>query len=355
MPVPVQARGAEGQGRSGRRSCYMKGKILVIGGGGYLGAVLVERLLKEGYHVKILDSFIYGKRAVEKYAGNPDVEITAGDIRNIETVNIAMLDIESVIHLAAVVGDPASKVKPELTVETNYLAAQMIASACRLNGINKFIYASTCSVYGMGNDLLDEDAPLNPVSLYARTKISSEESIMSLAKGKFNPVIMRMSTLYGFSARMRFDLVVNTMTMTAFTEGKINVFGGNQWRPLLSLEDAAEAYLKVLQTDTGSKIYNVGSEEQNYMISEVASLIGQGIKEASGKNIPINIEGDSFDARDYRVSFKRIQTELGFKVSHTIPQAAKEIWQKLESKEIKDPKQKVYYNHYFDSSEELIG
>lgn len=330
-------------------------KILVIGGGGYLGAVLVERLLKEGYRVKILDSFIYGKKAVEKYAGNPDVEVIEGDIRNIETVNIAMVDSVSVIHLAAVVGDPASRARPELTVETNYLAAQMIASACRINGINKFIYASTCSVYGVGKDILDENAPLNPVSLYARTKISSEESIMSMADGKFKPVIMRMSTLFGYSARMRFDLVVNTMTMSAFTEGKIIVFGGSQWRPLLSLPDAAEAYLKVLQSNNGSRIYNVGSEEQNYMISEVASLAAEGIKQASGKDIPISIEGDSVDARDYRVSFKRIQSELGFKVSYTIPMAAAEIWKKLESKEIKDPKQKVYYNHYFDSSEELIG
>jgi nucleoside-diphosphate-sugar epimerase len=333
----------------------MKEKILVIGGGGYLGAVLVERLLNEGYRLKILDSFIYGKKAVEKLEGNSHVEIIAGDIRNIETVNLAMLDAEAVIHLAAVVGDPASKLRPELTVETNYLAAQMIASSCKLNGIKKFLYASTCSVYGVGNSVLDEDAPLNPISLYARTKISSEESIMNLADRKFNPVIMRMSTLYGFSARMRFDLVVNTMTMTAFTEGQINVFGGNQWRPLLSLKDAADAYYKALNANTGSIIFNVGSEEQNYTISEVAGLVAKGIKEASGKDIPINIENDSVDARDYRVSFKRIQKDLGFKVSHTIPMAAKEIWQKLESKEIKDPKQKVYYNHYFDSSEELIG
>jgi nucleoside-diphosphate-sugar epimerase len=191
--------------------------------------------------------------------------------------------ILGVIHLAAVVGDPASKARPEQTVETNYLASQMIASASKLNGINKFIYASTCSVYGVGEDILDEDAPLNPVSLYARTKISSEESIIGFANSRFKPVIMRMSTLYGYSQRMRFDLVVNTMTMTAFTEGQITVFGGSQWRPLLSLVDAADAYLKVLNSDTGSRIYNVGSEEQNYKISEVAMLVAKGIKEASGK------------------------------------------------------------------------
>lgn len=333
-------------------------KVLVIGGAGYLGAVLIERLLKDGYSVRVFDSYIYGKKAVEKYAYDERIEAIEGDIRNIETVNSVMNDVNSVVLLAAVVGDPASKARPEQTVETNYLAAQNCAASAKLKGIGKFIYASTCSVYGIGKEILDETAPLNPVSLYAKTKISSEVSIMSLADDNFKPVIMRMSTLYGYSPRMRFDLVVNTMTMTAFTEGKINVFGGSQWRPLLSLPDAADAYVKVLQpgvSRSGGTIYNVGSEEQNYIIADVARLVAEGIKKISGREIPINIEGDSVDARDYRVSFKKIQTELGFRVTYTIPEAAAEIWQKLESKEIKDPKQKVYYNHYFDSSEELIG
>lgn len=334
----------------------MKEKVLVIGGAGYLGAVLIERLLKEEYSVRVFDSYIYGKKAIEKYAYDERVEALEGDIRNIEVVNSAMNGVNSVILLAAVVGDPASKARPEQTVETNYLAAQTCAASAKLKGVSKFLYASTCSVYGVGKDILDETAPLNPVSLYAKTKISSEVSIMSLSDDEFKPVIMRMSTLYGYSPRMRFDLVVNTMTMTAFTEGKINVFGGNQWRPLLSLPDAAEAYVKALQLSAGDgKIFNVGSEEQNYVIADVAKLAAEGIKNVSGKVIPIKIEDDSVDARDYRVSFKKIQTELDFKVKHTIPDAAAEIWQKLESKEIKDPKQKVYYNHYFDSSEELIG
>lgn len=336
----------------------MKEKILVIGGAGYLGAVLTDRLLKEGYPVRILDSFIYGKKAVEKYVNDKRVEIIEGDIRNVETVNVSMLDTSSVVLLAAVVGDPASKARPEQTVETNYLATQVAASSAKISAIKRFIYASTCSVYGVGDSVLDENAPLNPVSLYARTKISSEESIMQIADSSFKPTVMRMSTLYGYSPRMRFDLVVNTMTMTAFTEGRINVFGGSQWRPLLNLYDAAEAYLRVLEADlntVGGKIYNVGSEEQNYMITDVAKLVALGIKEMTGKEIPINIESDSVDARDYRVSFKKIQNELGFGVNHTIPEAAKEIWGKLASKGIKDPKQKVYYNHYFDSSEELIG
>lgn len=334
----------------------MKDAVLVIGGAGYLGTVLVQKLLDENYKVKILDSFIYGKKPVERFASNPNVNILEGDIRNVETINSAVKDTKSVILLAAVVGDPASKARPEQTVETNFLASQAVAAASKLAGTEKFIYASTCSVYGIGNYDLDENAPLNPVSLYAKTKISSEQSIMWLSNNNFKPVIMRMATLFGWSYRMRFDLAVNTMTMTAFTEGKIHVYGGNQWRPLLSVKDAAEAYIKVLNCENADgKIYNVGSEKQNYKITEVAELVSKGIKSVSGKDIPIITEHNSADIRDYKVNFKKIQNELNFDVNYSVENSAAEIWEKLESKEIKDPKQKVYYNHYFDSSEELIG
>ncbi len=266
-----------------------------------------------------------------------------------------MNDTNAVVLLAAIVGDPASARRPEQTIDTNFLAVKTIASACKLKGINRFIYASTCSVYGIGKSVLDENAPLNPVSLYAKTKIASEESIMSLVKpdNDFAPVIMRMSTLYGYSPRMRFDLVVNTMTMSAYLEKQINVFGGEQWRPLLHLEDAAEAYIKVLDADLSlikGKIYNVGSEVQNFKIKNVAETISDTLG-----NTKINIEHTNTDERDYRVSFKKIQDELNFSVQHTIPDASKEIYNKLKSKEIKDPKQKIYYNHYFDLSEELVG
>jgi len=334
----------------------MKENVLVIGGAGYLGVVLTEQLLASGYTVKILDSFIYGSKPVEKFRPDKRVEIIEGDIRNVETVTSSIKNMKSVILLAAVVGDPASKARPDLTVETNFIASQAISSACKLNGVEKFIYASTCSVYGVGADVLDENAPLNPVSLYAKTKISSEESIMQMMDNNFKPVIMRMSTIYGYSPRMRFDLVVNTMTMTAFLDKQINVFGGNQWRPLIHVKDAADAYIKVLENETArGKIYNVGSEKQNYKISEVAGLVVDSIGETFNAGVNVNTETNNIDARDYRVSFKKIQNELGFNAEHTIGEAGKEIYERLRTKEIKDPKQKVYYNHYFDSSEELIG
>jgi nucleoside-diphosphate-sugar epimerase len=339
----------------------MKERVLVIGGAGFLGTILVDKLLENGYPVRILDSFIYGKKSVKKFTGDKRVEIIEGDIRNIETVNHSMDNLGAVIHLAAVVGDPAGAKRPEQTIETNYLASQVISSACKMKGINRFIYASTCSVYGIGKDVLDENAPLNPVSLYAKTKISSEKSILQLIdgdKGGFAPTIMRMSTLYGYSHRMRFDLVVNTMTMTAYADKLIKVFGGDQWRPLLHVKDAADSYIKVLESDIDlvrGKIYNVGSEVQNYRIGQVADMTVESITELTGKEIPVKTETTNVDARDYRVSFKKIQDELNFKVSHTINEAVKDIYGNLQSGAIKNPKQKVYYNHYFDSSEELIG
>jgi len=333
-------------------------KVLVIGGAGYLGTVLVQNLLDNGYYIRVLDNFIYGNVYNGEGLISENLEITRGDIRHAEVITEAISGIDAVIHLAAVVGDPAARLKPELTTETNYLASLMVASACRISGINKFIYASTCSVYGTGEDKLDEKSPLNPVSLYARTKISSEESIMSISDSRFKPTIMRMATLYGYSPRMRFDLVVNTMTKSAFTDGVIRVYGGSQWRPLLSLKDAARSYRLALESDinlTGGQVYNIGSEDQNYRISELADEIAGVIHQHSGRKISVITEKSITDERDYRVSFEKASRDLGFKAEFTVKDAVIEIWDRLAGGEIKDPSSRVYYNHYFDSSENIIG
>jgi nucleoside-diphosphate-sugar epimerase len=255
-----------------------------------------------------------------------------------------------VVLLAAIVGDPASKARPTETIETNVLAAQALASACKLNHINRFLYASTCSVYGVGGELLDEEAPLNPVSLYARTKIESEKIILSMGDDYFSPTILRMGTLYGYSPRMRFDLVVNTMSMKSFTDKKIQVFGGKQWRPLIGVEDAAEVYVRCIEanlSDVGNQIFNVGSDSQNFQIDSVAEIIGRALG-----NIPISRDKSNLDARDYRVSFAKLRQRLGFMPQQDIDYSARTIFEKLHSGVIRDPSQKIYYNHYFDSAEE---
>jgi len=325
-------------------------RVLVIGGAGYLGAVLVAELLGAGYAVRVLDTFIYGRGALAALAGSGKLEVVDGDIRNIQTLVSSLADVDAVVLLAAVVGDPASQTRPTQTIETNLLAAQAIAFACKSQQINRFLYASTCSVYGQGDGLLTEQSPLSPVSLYARTKIASEQSILALADGTFAPTILRLGTLYGLSPRMRFDLVVNTMAMKAFVDRKITVFGGAQWRPLLHVRDAARAFVACLQAPlaaVGGAVFNVGSEEQNYQIAEIARLISDALG-----GIPIDRQGSTLDARDYRVSFRRLRDVLGVTPCHSVAEAAREIYACLQAGTIRNPLARVYFNHYFDSTEE---
>ena len=221
-------------------------RVLVVGGAGFLGSVLTQKLLSRGFRVRVLDSFIYGRRSLEPLAGDENLEIVEGDLRNIHTCVSSLAETDAVVLLAAIVGDPASKIRPTETIETNVLAAQALASASKLHHINRFLYASTCSVYGIGADLLDENAPLNPVSLYARTKIESEKIILAMGDEYFSPTILRMGTLYGYSPRMRFDLVVNLLTAKALIDSEITIFGGNQWRSFVHVEDAARSIMHVL-------------------------------------------------------------------------------------------------------------
>jgi nucleoside-diphosphate-sugar epimerase len=325
-------------------------RVLVIGGGGYLGSVLVAELLRSGYAVRVLDNYIYGRGALASLETAGGLESVDGDIRNIQTIVSCLAEVDAVVLLAAVVGDPASQTRPTQTIETNLLAAQAIAFACRSQQINRFLYASTCSVYGRGESLLTEDSPLSPVSLYARTKIASEQSILALADDAFSPTILRMGTLYGLSPRMRFDLVVNTMTMKAFVDRRITVFGGAQWRPLLEVNDAARAYVACLAApleSVGKRVFNVGSEEQNYQIADIAQFVSDALG-----GIEIERHESNLDARDYRVSFRAIQEVLGFQSCHTVGAAVRQIYAALESGRIKNPMAKVYFNHYFDSTEE---
>jgi nucleoside-diphosphate-sugar epimerase len=311
---------------------------------------MTRKLLARGFRVRVLDSFIYGRRSLDDIADDENLDIIEGDLRNIHTCVDSLADVDAVVLLAAIVGDPASKVRPTQTIETNVLAAQALAMASKLHHIPRFLYASTCSVYGIGDAVLDERAPLNPVSLYARTKIESEKIILGMGNDYFCPTVLRMGTLYGFSPRMRFDLVVNTMSMKSHVNGGIQVFGGNQWRPLLGVEDAAEVYIRCLEAgleDVGNQVFNVGSNRQNYMIGDVARIISETLG-----GVPISHDRSNLDSRDYRVSFAKLEDVLKYAPAQTIGQAARHIVENLRSGVIKDPAHKIYYNHYFDSAEE---
>ncbi|MDD5618346.1 MAG: NAD-dependent epimerase/dehydratase family protein [Candidatus Omnitrophica bacterium] len=334
-----------GRGRKINKKIVENGKkVLVVGGAGYLGSILIRKLLQDGFKVKVLDILMYGSGSIRDIINQDGFEFIEGDMRNISTLVRALSDVDSVVNLAAIVGDPACKNKPDAAIETNYLANKILAEACKYHQINKFIYASTCSVYGTmnGRNLLSEDAPLNPVSLYARSKIQSEEGILSLEDENFSPTILRMGTLYGYSPRMRFDLVVNAMTKTAAVDNKILVFGGAQSRPLLNVIDAADAFLKCLISPLDKikgEVFNVGSENQNYKIIDIAKIVNICIPEAN-----LIIEGKAVDKRDYLVSFSKIRKTLNFKAKQELEKSINIIKDAIKKGEISDTDNPKYYN-----------
>ena len=278
--------------------------VLVIGGAGYIGSALLPRLLDQGYRVRVLDLFLYGTDPLQGVPGHPALETIRADFRQVDSLIRAMRGVDQVVHLGGIVGDPACAVDEDLTIDINLAATRLIAEVAKGSGIRRFLFASTCSVYGASNLLLNEKSELNPLSLYAKSKIAAETVIVDLADSNFTPVIARFATIFGLSGRTRFDLVVNLLTAKAILDGEITVLGGDQWRPFLHVDDAAHALQMLLRMPTRAKaeILNVGSSRENYTIQQVAELIKRCVPDAR-----ISHSTDTFDQRDYRVDFTKIE------------------------------------------------
>lgn len=324
-------------------------RVLVIGGGGYIGSALLPKLLKRGYHVRLLDLFLFGREPIANVVGHPNLEIIHADFRNVDRIVQATRDMDEVIHLGAIVGDPACSLDQELTVEVNLMATRMIAEVAKGSGISRFCFASTCSVYGACDHILDERSGLNPISLYARSKLASEKILLKLASESFSPVILRFGTVYGLSGRTRFDLVINLLTAKAVKEGKITVFGGGQWRPFLHVDDAALAVLKATEAPTDlihGQIFNVGSDEQNYRLIDVAHLIHKLAPKAEVVDM-----GADTDFRNYRVDFTKIRTMLQFLPQWKVEEGIEQVIAALENGEVVDYRDPMYSNVKFLSEE----
>ena len=296
--------------------------ILIAGGAGYLGSILARKLLERNYKIRVLDMLTFGEEPIRDLLSHENFELIKGDIRNIEVIYKALKDIDSVIHLAAIVGDPACKQEPGGAIEVNYLATKMFAEACKYNQINRFIFASTASVYGVQEGLVHEEVTPNPVSLYARSKLKSEEGILSLVDENFSPTVFRMGTLYGLSPRMRFDLVVNVLVMKAVTEKKIKIFGGQQWRPLVHVA-----------------VFNIGSNDQNYQIYQLGELLKKEMPEITIETTPENS-----DLRNYHQDNSKFDNLVGFSAQHNIVDAIREIKTAIEEGRISNPLDRRYYN-----------
>jgi len=313
--------------------------VLVIGGAGYIGSALIPQLLDQGRKVRLLDCFLYGTESIKKFADK--VEIIETDFRDTDTLINAMRDVDTVVHLAAIVGDQACDLDPELTKNVNYYSAVNVARLAKDIGVNRFIFSSTCSVYGASDDLLSEKSELNPVSLYAKTKIDAEQKILALADDKFVLTVPRFSTVFGLSGRSRFDLVVNLLTAKAVFEGQITVFGGRQWRPFVHVIDAAKAIVELLKApaqEVSGQVFNVGSNAENYTINEVGRIINQVIPAAKIKNF-----GKDQDNRNYRVIFDKIKS-LGYQVDWSVMDGVVQIADAIKSGQITDYTRAEYSN-----------
>jgi len=323
--------------------------VLVIGGAGYLGSLVVRNLLDNGRTVRLLDKFIYGDDSVRSLYSSDHLCAVEGDLRQVQDVVAAMHGVDSVIHLGAIVGDPACGLDERQAIITNLAATRMIAEVALGSGVKRFVFASTCSVYGIGDDWLDETSETNPVSLYGKTKLASEEILLRLGSSCFCPTILRVATLYGISPRPRFDLVINLLAAMARCEGRITVFGGKQWRPFLHVADAAAGFVRVLNSPLDrvcGQVFNLGTTKQNYQIREVARLISGVIP-----GVTIDLQAELGGQRNYRVCFEKIKRDLGFETTHSVEDGVREIVRALEEGIIADYRLDRYSNYGFLSDE----
>lgn len=318
-----------------------KKKILVIGGAGYIGSALLPKLLAQGHEVRVLDLCLYGTEPIKDVIGNPNLEIMRADFRQVNVVVQAMADVETVYHLGGLVGDPACAWNEDLTIDINLAATRLVAQIAKGNGIRRFIFASTCSVYGASNEMLDEQSELNPLSLYAKSKVASEKVLHELADETFAPIVVRFATIFGLSGRTRFDLVANLLTAKAKLDGEITIFGGDQWRPFLHVDDAGAALLRMKDIPLGRtvEIFNVGSSKENYTINQIGDLIKQHVPEAE-----IVKSGNDGDNRNYRVDFSKIRMMVGFETQWTVEGGINQVIAAIDAGLITDYKHAKYSN-----------
>lgn len=303
-------------------------KVLVTGGLGYLGSVVTSKLVEEGYDTRVLDSALYGNHLDKSL----NYELIQGDIMDVNIQSKALKGVENVIHLAAIVGEPAGNIDKELTIKVNYFATRRLAELCAKKNV-KMIFSSTCSVYGVKPDgLLTESSEVYPLSIYAISKLVAEEVI---EKMNHNSTIFRLGTLFGYSPRMRFDLVTNLFIAQAISGKGITVFGGSQYRPFVHVEDVADVFIRALNSEIKG-IFNLGGK--NYEIIDVANTL----KKITGCEVTVLKEIK--DPRNYMVDSSLAMDTFKVKFNRNIGHALDEIKDAFERGLIEGYQQPIYSN-----------
>lgn len=319
-----------------------KKRIFITGGAGYVGSVLVPKLVRKGYEVKVIDLYMYGEEVLSSVAGEPRLKQVKGDIRDSELLEREIGGYDTVIHLACISNDPSYELDPTLGKSINYDAFVRLVDICKRQGVKQFIYASSASVYGIKDEPeVTEELPLEPLTDYSKYKAKCEEVLLREADKGFIVTVVRPSTVCGYSPRLRLDLTVNILTNHAVNRGKITVFGGEQKRPNLHIEDMTDLYVFLLEQPVEriqGKIYNVGYE--NYKVGEIAEMV----RGTLGSDIEIETT-PSDDIRSYHVCSKKIKEELGFEPRHTIEEAIRDLKEAFDSGKIPGAMEdRRYYN-----------
>lgn len=314
--------------------------ILVTGGAGYVGSVLLPKLIVRGHKVKVLDVGYFGLGHLK--AIRPTVEVVREDLRRVRDDrrfrDELLAGCHCVLHLAAVSNDPSAELNPELTEEVNLQSTVALAEGARAAGI-RFIFSSSCSVYGEAPGLLDEDGPVNPLTVYAKSKLEADRALEALAGPSWKPVVLRNGTMYGYSPRMRFDLVVNIFSLYSTLYNEVKIFGdGKQWRPFLNVSDAARAFIFFAELpEPRHVVYNISHE--NLRVIDVAEVF----RTLNPRLRVTHLQMAEPDVRDYRVSARRMQEE-GFETRVGIELGIEGIVEAIVNGHIPDP-ESIYYRN----------
>jgi len=297
--------------------------ILVTGGGGYIGTVLVGQLLEAGHEVRVLDWFVFGRHRLDAYRGHERLTLTDQDVRTVKAETLNGVDV--VCDLAALSNDPAGELDQELTRQINYRARARLGRIAKAMGVRRYILASSCSVYGANGDVVaHEDSPVNPITTYAECNVLAEAALFALSDADFAVTAFRNATAFGLSARMRFDLVINIMTMNACKNNEIIINGdGEQHRPFIHIADISRAFVRAIAAERhiiAGQVFNLGID--NMKISDLARMVAATLPFRTD----VAFEPDNADARDYTVSFDKMRNRLGFEPQVRISDGILEVY-----------------------------
>lgn len=317
--------------------------VLVTGGAGYVGSVLVPKLLAAGYRVRVLDLFLYGEHVMDAVRSNPKLKLIKGDLRDRALLEQCLTECDAVIHLACISNDPSFELNPDLGKSINLDAFTPLVEIAKAKGVRRFIYASSSSVYGIKDEEnVTEDLPSLPLTDYSKYKAMCEEILKKYQSPDFTTVTIRSATVCGYSPRLRLDLTVNILTNLAVNKGVITVFGGDQKRPNIHIEDITDLYTSLLSLPAekiAGKIWNVGYE--NHKVSEIAEMV----RDVVGADHVKIVTSPTDDHRSYHISSEKIRRDLGYVAKRSLSDAIRDLVAAFKAGKIPDPMGDIrYYN-----------